>query len=74
MAGRKTGKDVMDIAMSVAVVLGIGFAVLLFVILPNLLTTWIGRSMSNSFLINLLEGVIRIFNLYRIHLGYYTAG
>ena len=65
----KTGKDVMDIAMSVAVVLGIGFAVVLFIILPNLLTTWLGQNITSSFGVNLLEGLVRIL----IFIGYILA-
>ncbi len=65
----KTGKDIMDIAMSIAIFLGIGFAVVLFIVLPNLLTTWIGNNISNSFVVNLLEGLIRIL----IFVGYIVA-
>lgn len=57
---KKTGKDLMDIAMSVAIVLGIGFAVVLFIIFPNLITTWLGKNIESSLLINLLEGFVRI--------------
>ena len=63
----KTGRDIMDIAMSAALFLGIGFAVLLF--LPNLITTWVGKSMDNSFIVNLIEGLIRI----SIFVGYLLA-
>ena len=65
----KTGRDIMDIAMSAALFLGIGFAVLLFIILPNLITTWVGKSMDNSFIVNLIEGLIRI----SIFVGYLLA-
>jgi len=65
----KTGKDIMDIAMSLAIVLGIGFAVLLFIILPNLLTTWLGQNLNSSFVVNLLEGLVRIL----IFAGYIVA-
>lgn len=65
----KTGKDLMDVAMSVAIFLGIGFAVLLFIILPNLLTTWLGRNFESSFAVNLLEGLVRIL----IFMGYIIA-
>ena len=57
---KKTGKDIMDIAMSLAIFLGIGFAVVLFIILPNLITAWLGSNLNNSFLVNLLEGFVRI--------------
>lgn len=65
----KTGKDLMDVAMSLAIFLGIGFAVLLFIVLPNLLTTWIGRSFESSFAVNMLEGLVRIL----IFMGYIVA-
>ena len=65
----KTGKDLMDIAMSVAIFLGIGFAVVLFIVLPNLITSWIGNNIDNSFVVNLLEGLVRIL----IFVGYIVA-
>jgi len=65
----KTGKDIMDVAMSIAIFLGIGFAVLLFIVLPNLLTTWMGRNFNSSFAVNLLEGLVRIL----IFMGYIIA-
>jgi len=65
----KTGKDIMDIAMSVAIFLGIGFAVVLFIILPNLLTAWVSKSISNSLAVNLIEGFVRI----TIFIGYIVA-
>lgn len=65
----KTGKDIMDIAMSIAIFLGIGFAVLLFIILPNLLTGWVSKSVSSSLGVNLIEGLVRIL----IFIGYIVA-
>ena len=65
----KTGKDIMDIAMSIAIFLGIGFAVVLFIILPNLLTGWVSKSVSNSLAVNLIEGLVRIL----IFVGYIVA-
>lgn len=62
----KTGKNVMDVASSFAIVLGIGLAVVLFIIVPNLLTTWITSNVSASIVVNLIEGAIRL----SIFIGY----
>ena len=63
---KKTGKNAMDVLSGFSMVIGIGFAVLLFFILPNLVTSWIAKSVTNSFTVNLIEGGIRltIFILY----------
>lgn len=62
----KTGKKPEDIMILVAVVLAIGFAILLFVILPSFLTNLVKGFVKNSILMNLIEGFIRlgIFLLY----------
>jgi uncharacterized protein YqhQ len=63
---KKTGKDAMDIMMIFAVILGIGLAVGLFFILPTVITNFIKGSIESSFVINLIDGLIRIL----IFLGY----
>lgn len=57
---KKTGKDLMDLITSFAMVLGIGLAVLLFIVLPNILTTFITKNIEKSIYINLVEGGIRL--------------
>jgi len=66
---KKTGRDIMDIVTPVAMVLGIGLAVLLFMILPNLLVSFVSRFITSPLLINLLEGVLRL----AIFIGYMLA-
>lgn len=75
---KKSGKDVMDIAMVFAVILSLGLAVGIFFILPNVLTNliqgWVygkGAVLSGSqqFLMNLLDGAIRML----IFVGYVLA-
>jgi uncharacterized protein YqhQ len=61
---RKTGKDVMDIAMSVAVVLGLGLAIGLFFVLPTFLAGLLHRWVEEGVWLNLLEGVIRLVILF----------
>ena len=61
---RKTGKDVMDIAMSVAVVLGLGLAIGLFFVLPTFLAGLLHRWVEEGVWLNLLEGVIRLAILF----------
>jgi uncharacterized protein YqhQ len=63
---KKTGKSVMDIATGFAMVLGLALAVGLFFILPNVLTSLLKKQVASSFLLNLIDGGIRlvIFVLY----------
>lgn len=63
---KKTGKDAMDVMMVFAVILGIALAVGLFFILPTIITNFIKGAIQNSFLINLIDGGVRIL----IFLGY----
>jgi len=50
----------MDVMMFFAVILAIGFSVLLFFIVPNVLTRFVSTHVSSTFLKNLIEGGIRI--------------
>lgn len=63
---RKTGKSAMDIATGVALVIGLAMAVGLFFILPQFLSGLLTKTVNNSFLMNLIEGGVRltIFVLY----------
>ena len=62
----KTGKNAMDVVSGFSLVLGIGFAVALFFILPSFITTLVTKSIGSSVAINFIEGGIRlvIFILY----------
>ena len=66
---KKTGKSAMDIATGVAMVLGVALAVGLFVLLPQWLTNLMGRGISNSFLMNLIDGALRM----ALFIGYLSA-
>ncbi len=74
---KKTGKDVMDIAMSFAVVVALALAIGIFFILPNVLANLFQHliykdaalSSSQQFLMNLIDGGIRIL----IFIGYVLA-
>ncbi len=67
---KKTGKDVMDIAIFVAVILAAGLAIGLFVLLPSLITQLIHwQDGSPRIWKSLVEGFVRLF----IFLGYITA-
>jgi uncharacterized protein YqhQ len=74
---KKSGKDVMDIAMGFAVVLSVVLAVGIFFILPNVLTNlfkgWIYGPITlngtQQFLMNLIDGGIRML----IFIGYILA-
>jgi uncharacterized protein YqhQ len=63
---KKTGKSAMDIATGVALVLGLALAIGLFFILPNAITGLLKEPVRNSFLLNLIDGGIRmaVFLLY----------
>jgi uncharacterized protein YqhQ len=50
-----------DVAMSLTVFLSIAIAVVVFMILPNFLTNLFSDRIENSILLNLIEGLIRIF-------------
>jgi len=67
---KKTGKDVMDIAIVVAVILAAALAIGLFVLLPSLVTQLIHwNAGAPRILKSLVEGFVRLF----IFLGYITA-
>ncbi len=57
---KKTGKSAMDVMMAFAVVVAIALAVGLFFILPTLLTNWVKGGVQNPFLINLIDGGVRL--------------
>lgn len=59
---KKTGKSAMDVMMVFAVVIALAMSVGLFFILPTVLTNWFKGALGveNSFLINLIDGVVRI--------------
>jgi len=57
---RKTGKNAMDILSGFSMVLGIGLAIVIFIVTPNLITSLLSRQMSNSLAVNLIEGAIRL--------------
>ncbi len=65
---KKTGKKAEDIMMFFAVVIAICLAVALFYILPTFLTGLLRGSIKSSFLVNLIDGCIRlaIFLLYMV--------
>lgn len=58
----------MSVIISLSVVLGLAFSVLLFFILPTLITGFLARFLENRFVLSLLEGVVRmgIFLVYLI--------
>ena len=63
---KKTGKSAMDVVTGFSLVLGLGFAVVLFFILPSFITSFTTKTISSSVAINFIEGGIRllIFLLY----------
>lgn len=63
---KKSGKDIMDVAMILAVILSIGLAVGIFFILPSVLANIVKPYIVSSVVMNLIEGGIRmlIFILY----------
>lgn len=63
---KKSGKDIMDVAMVLAVILSIGLAIGIFFILPSVLAGLVKSHISSSVIMNLVEGGIRmlIFIIY----------
>ncbi|NLI60886.1 MAG: DUF1385 domain-containing protein [Clostridiales bacterium] len=56
----KTGKKVEDVMVYFALLLALGFAVLLFMIGPALLTSFLGRAIKSNIGKSLVEGLIRL--------------
>ncbi len=69
---KKTNKSPMDVMMFFAVLMAVGFAVLLFFILPNLITRYVTNNISSTLLKNLIEGGVRIviFILYVVSISF----
>lgn len=57
---QKTGKSTEDVMVFFALLLALGFAILLFMIGPALLTKFIGKSINSNLGKSLIEGVIRL--------------
>lgn len=57
---KKTGKDAMGVMMVFAVIIALALSIGIFFILPQLLTSLISPYIGSSFVINLIEGAIRI--------------
>ena len=68
----KTNKSPMDVMMFFAVLMAVGFAVVLFFILPNLITKFVTSNITSTLLKNLVEGGIRIviFILYILSISF----
>lgn len=62
----KTGKKVEDVMMWFALLLAAGLAIALFVVVPALLTGLLRESVTNRFVLGLIEGIIRL----AIFIGY----
>ncbi|MEX1307085.1 MAG: DUF1385 domain-containing protein [Eubacteriales bacterium] len=62
----------MDVMMFFAVLMAIGFSVLLFFIVPNVITKYVSTHVASTFLKNLIEGGIRIliFILYIVSITF----
>jgi len=60
---RVTGQDVMKLMTGFAVVMALALAIGLFYVLPNLAVSFLSRVIASAFLINLLEGAVRILIL-----------
>lgn len=57
---KKTGKNPMDVTMFFAVLLALVLAVVLFFIVPNVITGFLEPYLTNDFLKNLTEGLVRL--------------
>ena len=56
----KTGKDIEDVMIASALVIAIGFAILLFVVMPAFLTSLLRRWIDSGIVMSLIEGLIRL--------------
>ncbi len=72
-AHKVAGGHVNDVAIGGALVVGLGFGVLLFIILPNIIAGWLSPGLIHGRVaLNLVEGVIRVsfFLLYIAVVGF----
>jgi uncharacterized protein YqhQ len=69
---KKSGKDIMDVAMVFAVILSIGLAIGIFFILPSVLAGLVKSYIASPVVMNLIEGGIRmlIFVLYIVSITF----
>lgn len=65
----KTGKSAGDIIMVLSTLLAAALCIGVFFLIPTLAATWLGKVISSAFVVNLLEGVVRLL----IFLGYVLA-
>jgi uncharacterized protein YqhQ len=63
---KKTNKDIMEVLTAFSLVIGIGLAIGLFFLLPNLITSWVSKGVESSLAVNFIEGGIRL----AIFIGY----
>ncbi len=56
----KTGKKIEDVMVFFALLVAVGFAILLFMIAPALITSLIGRAINSNLAKSLIEGIIRL--------------
>ena len=56
----KTGKKIEDVMVFFALLMALGFAILLFMIAPALLTSFISRTIESNLVKSLIEGIIRL--------------
>lgn len=57
---KKTGKNIEDIVIFFAMLTSLGFAILLFVVLPVFLTNFLKTIIENTVLLSIVEGLIRL--------------
>ena len=60
---KKTGKSVMDVMMPVAVVLAVLLSIGLYIVLPALFARLFQTFLESGFVVNLLEGIVRMLIL-----------
>lgn len=56
----RTGKDIEDIMIGTALVLALLFAVILFVIIPTTIASFLRQSVESDVIMNVIEGLIRL--------------
>jgi len=56
----KTGKKLEDVMVVTALIMAVGFAILLFVVAPAFLTGLLRRWINNNLIMSLIEGLIRL--------------
>ena len=73
---KKAGREISNWLMTVNILIALGFFILLFKVLPLLLTSWLKlrlTSLDNRFVFSLVDGMIRMGSFSALHLSCFAS-